>query len=617
MMNEVLYMIIIPILAGLLLLLLSDRIRLVGEIISVITILVTGYCSIVVYKAEEAFITLGGKANDSSAIGADLPGDIGSFICLHIDNLSKLISLFIALFGLLVLCYSLYYNKQRNRSFFPYFLITLGASYGAVFSDNLLMFITCWGVLGITLYKMLPGISENSSAAAKKTLILIGASDGIMLLGIAIIWRITGTLGMSDIELHTDCGLTIFAFLTFIIGSFTKAGAFPFHAWVPDYTQYAPASSSAILPASLDKLLGIYFLARTTTEIFILSDGMRLLLLSFGVITIISAVLMALIQHNYKRLLGFHAVSQVGYMILGFGLGSLIGIAAGLFHMINNAIYKSGLFLAAGSVELKTGKENIEDLGGLSRQMPFTFAASLIFAFSISGIPPLNGFASKWMIYQGIIDFGSGEGIANKLWIVWLSLAVIGSALTLASFIKFVGGIFLTRHKPEFADLHDVPVLMWLPMILLSLFCILFGILATNLIVPEFLMPVSGQFEFSGIWSSFPVAVLVLISIVLGILLYLITGIRKFRNEDSFIGGEKIQENNDYPVTGFYQTLRDFKIISWFFDRAEERWFDIYELSKRLTLWFSNVVSNAHTGVLSVYIIWIIAGLMIMLLIMI
>ena len=117
---------------------------------------------------------------------------------------------------------------------------------------------------------------------------------------------------------------------------------------------------------------------------------------------------MALVQHNYKKLLGYHAVSQVGYMIIGFGLGSVIGIAAGLFHMINNALYKSGLFLSAGAIEHRTGKEDIDDLGGLSKAMPVTFFAALIFAMSISGVPPFNGFASKWMIYQGIIDFGSG-----------------------------------------------------------------------------------------------------------------------------------------------------------------------------------------------------------------
>jgi formate hydrogenlyase subunit 3/multisubunit Na+/H+ antiporter MnhD subunit len=422
---------------------------------------------------------------------------------------------------------------------------------------------------------------------------------------------------MAGISLTTTNALSVIAFLALLTGSFTKAGAFPFHTWVPDYAKSAPASSTAYLPASLDKLLGIYFLARITTGMFILNEWLTLLLLSIGVISIITAVMMALVQHNYKRLLGFHAVSQVGYMILGFGLGSMIGVAAGLFHMINNALYKSGLFLSAGSVEYRTGKEDIDDLGGLSKAMPFTFFATLIFAMSISGVPPFNGFASKWMIYQGIIDFGSGNGIANKLWVVWLGLAVLGSALTLASFIKLIGGIFLGRRRPEFEGVREVSFLMWIPMIVLALCCIFSGVFATNFIVPKLFMPVSGAFQFRGFWNSSFVSLLVLISIILGIILYLAFNLKKFRTEDSFIGGEKIQDQTSYSTTEFYKTIGEFRLFSWFYRKAEERWFDIYDLSKQFVLWFSHQLSEAHTGVLPVYIIWVFAGLIIMLLIMI
>jgi len=617
--NAILYTIILPILIGVILLIFPKRLMLVKGIISFVTVIAASYYSVIIFTTGEKLIKLGELVhNDAMFVSAfNLFPDAANTVLFHIDGLSKLIVLFTGLFGLLIVCYSLVYNKNNNKNFYSYFLITLGASYGAVLSDNLLVFIILWGFLGITLYKLIPGVNEDSSSAAKKTLIMIGASDGIMIIGIAIIWKITGMLTMSDIKLTTDNALLVFAFLTLITGSFTKAGAFPFHSWIPDFTSYAPASSSALLPASLDKLLGIYFLARITTDLFVLTDGMRLILLSLGVITIITAVLMALIQHNYKRLLGFHAVSQVGYMILGFGLGSLIGIAAGLFHMLNHAMYKSGLFLTAGSVEFKTGKEDINELGGLSKAMPLTFFAALIFALSISGIPPLNGFASKWMIYQGIIDFGSGEGISNKLWIIWLGLAVFGSALTLASFIKFIGGIFLGRQKPELAQVREVPWLMWVPAVLLALLCILFGVFATNVIVPELLMPVTGHFQYSGIWNSSLVSMLVMISIILGVFFYFLSSSKRFRTEDSFIGGEVFREKTGYPVTGFYQSLRESWLLSWFYTRAEERWFDVYESLKRLTLWFSNILGTAHTGVLPVYAIWVLAGLMIMLFIMI
>jgi NADH:ubiquinone oxidoreductase subunit 5 (subunit L)/multisubunit Na+/H+ antiporter MnhA subunit len=304
-------------------------------------------------------------------------------------------------------------------------------------------------------------------------------------------------------------------------------------------------------------------------------------------------------------------------MIVGFGLGSMIGVAAGLFHMINNALYKSGLFLCAGSIEYRTGSDNIEDTGGLSKAMPLTFFSSLIFAMSISGIPPLNGFASKWMIYQGIIDLGSEGSISGNLWVVWLGLAVLGSALTMASFVKFIGGIFLGRRNRELENIKEVPVTMWLPQILLAIICIFFGVFATNIVVPKIIMPVSGSFVFDGIWNSSLVSLLVLVSIILGVIIYLSLNIKKFRSEDSFIGGEKIQEETNYPVTEFYNTIKEFRFFSWAYSRAGEKWFDVYDLSKRSVLWLSHQFSEAHTGVLTGYIIWAVAGLILMLLILI
>jgi len=520
--------------------------------------------------------------------------------------------------SLLIAIYSLS-NKAAGsvRNFYAWFLITLGFSFGAVLANNLLLFLVCWGILGISLYKLIPGKDGRSSAAAKKTLVLIGASDGIMILGIAILWRVCGTLNMNEISLPTSDLVRTVACIALLVGSFTKAGAFPFHTWIPDYSESAPATSSAYLPASLDKLLGIYFLARITTELFVFGDWMRFLLLTIGVVTIITAVMMALVQHNFKRLLGFHAVSQVGYMILGFGLGSMIGIAAGLFHMLNNAIYKGGLFLAAGAVEQQTGKEEIEDLGGLSRAMPLTFFATLVFALSISGIPPLNGFASKWMIYQGIIDFGQGTGISNQLWMVWLGLAVLGSALTLASFVKFTGGIFLGRQQKVSAKIKEVGPLMWVPMLILALLCIGFGIFASKVVVPHIFMPVSGAFEYTGFWDSSLVSIMVLVSIVLGLLIYFLGNIKNVRTSDSFVGGEKMQDETSFSTLEFYKSLQEFKWLDHLYQKAKDRYFDLYELSGKLISWLGGIFSRLHTGILHDYTLWVFAGLVILLLLLI
>ena len=619
-MKEIVSIITIPVAAGLLLFLVPDKLRSVKGIFALLVSIITGYLAVLIYSPDFQAGTFDEILSGSglNLFGINLRNDAVRYAVFNADNLSRLIVLFTSLFSFLILLYSLVYIKEgKARNYYPYFLITIGCSYGAVLSDNLLLFITFWGILGITLYKLIPGNSEESSATAKKTLILIGASDSIMLIGIVLIWRLTGSLNISNTLLDTDNVLSITAFIALMIGSFTKAGAFPFHTWVPDYAQNAPASSSALLPASLDKLLGIYFLVRLTAGMFILNSWLTFILLTIGVITIISAVMMALLQHNYKRLLGFHAVSQVGYMILGLGLGSPLGIAAGLFHMINHALYKSGLLLSAGCIEYRTGEENIDELGGLSKAMPVTFFSALIFAMAISGVPPLNGFASKWMIYQGIIDFGIGSDFPNKLWMVWLAFAVLGSALTLASFIKFIGGIFLSRRKPVLEKIREVPVLMWLPLIILAFFCIVFGIIATNTIIPKLFMPVSGEFQFTGFWNSSLVSLLVLMSIAMGFLIYLATGLKKFRTEDSFIGGEKMQDETGYPTPEFYKTISEIGFFSWMYKKAEKKWFDIYELSKQFVLWLSHLLSETHAGVLPGYVIWIFAGLIIMLLIMI
>jgi formate hydrogenlyase subunit 3/multisubunit Na+/H+ antiporter MnhD subunit len=327
--------------------------------------------------------------------------------------------------------------------------------------------------------------------------------------------------------------------------------------------------------------------------------------------------MMALVQHNYKKLLGYHAVSQVGYMIVGFGLGSVIGIAAGLFHMINNALYKSGLFLSAGCVERQTGCEDIKDLGGISRQMPVTFIATLIFALSISGIPPFNGFASKWMIYQGIIDFGKGTGAANHLWILWLSLTVIGSALTLASFIKFTGGIFLGRSRKDTGKIREAHFLLYAPVLILALVCVVFGVMATKFVVPEILMKVTGDFTYSGIWNSAMVSLLVAISIILGIVIYLAGNIRKMRTSDSFIGGEELQDETGYSALEFYKSFSEFRWLRWMYKKAEAHLFDIYDQLRHFHLWISKPLSRAHSGYLHDYAIWVLAGLIILLIILI
>jgi formate hydrogenlyase subunit 3/multisubunit Na+/H+ antiporter MnhD subunit len=619
-MQALFYIITLPILAGLLFFLIPDRLRkFKGVLATTISGLVLIF-SLMLFNAEPQIVTpLFTIPGTNIELLTSWFAGIGNFFTYNIDHLGKLIVLFIGFFAFLISFYSIAYMKDRKKlpHYYSYLLITVGCAAGAALADNLILLIGFWGILGMTLYLLIKGYDEESSATAKKTLILIGASDALMIMGIGIIWQLTNSFSISEISIATDNGAAVTAFLLLMVGSFTKAGAFPFHSWIPDYAKKAPASSSALLPASLDKLLGIYLLLRLTMDMFQLNQWLTLAIILLGVTTIIIAVMMALVQHNFMRLLGYHAVSQVGYMVLGIGLGSPLGIIGGVFHMINNALYKSGLFLSGGNVEEKTGTNQLEGLGGLSKAMPITFLGALVFALSISGIPPLNGFASKWIIYQGIIEFGEGAGIANRLWIVWLSLAVVGSALTLASFIKFISGIFLGRAMDGLQNIKESNLFMWLPIAILAIICLSFGVFATSFVVPQLFAPLIGEFSYIGTWNAQIVSLLIVISVLLGaVIYYFSSNVKKFRVEDSFVGGERFGEAAGFSVMDFYKTLTEFNIISAIYARAEKKWFDIYDLTKKIVLGFSKALSNAHNGILSHYLLWVIIGFLLMLILM-
>ncbi len=601
----------LPILVGIILLLLPRSLQYAKATLSILVSAVTFYYAFLLYFGN-------------TQLGWTLPVSVNPEILEFfqnawiIDPLNKLIVLFIAFFGVGVLLYStLHISSERYlKHYYAFFLMTLGASMGAAVANNLLIFLTFWSLLALTLYKLIPSKDEESSNAALKSIVIIGTSDVLMLVGIGIVWKLQGTLSMSELSVGTETALPIIAFVCLLIGAFTKAGAFPFHSWIPDFTQSAPAPSSAFLPASLDKLLGIYFMARLCNEMFVLNQWLTFIIILIGALTIIIGVMMALIQHNYKKLLGFHAVSQVGYMIVGLGMGTILGIVGGLFHMINNALYKSGLFLVAGNVEAKTGQSKIEKLGGLSVNMPVTFITAIVFALAISGIPPFNGFTSKWIIYQAIIEFGQGSGIANNLWIVWLVLAVIGSALTLASFIKFITGIFMGRRLDAFQNVKESNVLMQIPMITMALLCIIFGVFATNYVVPFLFEDIVGVTSYVGTWDSTIISSLIIVSVAVGIAIYAIGNMRNMRVEDSFIGGENIQENTGFEVSNFYNTVREFKPLDSIYDKAEHHKFDLFHVSRDGVLRFTDILKRVHSGILHTYTIWFVAGLIIMILIL-
>jgi NADH:ubiquinone oxidoreductase subunit 5 (subunit L)/multisubunit Na+/H+ antiporter MnhA subunit len=340
--------------------------------------------------------------------------------------------------------------------------------------------------------------------------------------------------------------------------------------------------------------------------------------------------MMAMIQHDLRKLLSFHAVSQVGYMVLGIGTGTAIGIAGAIFHMLNNAIFKDCLFLTAGSVERRTGTMDLAKLGGLGRMMPFTFVSFFIAALSISGVPPLNGFVSKWMVYQGIVD----AGIAHY-WI-FLIAAMFGSALTLASFIKVGHSVFLGDKPREIGEVKEVEHTMRFPMGVLAALCVVFGIFA-QLPLVYFIGPVVGiSFpafpaaisSWAGIWSPTLGTILLLVALGIGGLIYLARRIKVARTAPLYIGGETTGEGTTDSLnctpgrlalrretrvlgTEFYDTIRNMGGLKGAYGKGEAGSFDIASYGKYVFP-ISNFLKLLHNGHLANYVSWILWGLIIL-----
>ena len=530
---------------------------------------------------------------------------------LYVDNLSRFIVPSIGFFGLLVTLYSTrsMSGYKSVSSYYAYIIWTIGVSILAAVSNNIIILLASWGFLGFLLYALINIKGPEANAVSKKTFIIVAGSDAFMILGFGMLWMIKGSLNLTDIKIPIDSNLSFWSFFLIAIGAFAKAGVMPFHTWIPETAKEAPISVTAFLPASLDKLLGIYLLIRLVLNVFILNPLSYSILMIIGSITIIAAVMMALIQHDFKKLLGYHAVSQVGYMVLGIGTGNPIGIAGGLFHMLNHAIYKCCLFLSGGNVEYKTKTSELDSLGGLSKVMPLTFFTTVVAACAISGIPPFNGFFSKWMIYQGLIENGKSGG---SLWVFCLAAAMFGSGLTLASFIKLIHAIFLGQKADgkENSKKDEVSWQMWVPVVALAILCIAFGVFAYQIPLRFFIKPALGAgFEFIGKWQSLKATLFLFAGLLIGLVIYLLGNFKSVRVSDPYIGGEPLEKDMRLSGTEFYNTVKEYGVFGAIYKKAEAGFFDIYEQFKKIVFGFGKIFQRLHNGVLPTYLVWTLLGM--------
>jgi len=452
----------LPLIAGFVLLFLPKRTGALSGLLALVISVVAFVLGIVIFTGAQGRYEW--RLLEVSGLELDL--------LLDVTPLGKFVLLFAMGFGLLITLYSLksMAGAKRLNEYYGAILLTIGGSAGILLCDHLLFLLIFWEIVTVSLYLLIATGGKNSNFAATKSFAMIGLSDAAFMFGIFIVWRLSGTFIISQISVATSGALPITAFVLLMTAAITKAGALPLHTWLPTSGEYAPASVMALLPAAIDKLLGIYLLVIVVRGIFVLESGaLSVVLAIIGAGTVIIAVMIAMVQHNLKKLLSYHAISQVGYMVLGIATMTPVGIAGGVFHMLNHAIYKCCLFLCGGAVENAAGTAELDELGGLGKIMPITFITCLIAALSISGIPPFNGFVSKWMVYQGVIQMDPAKtGAAAGLWPVWLVAAMFGSALTLASFVKIIHSVFLSRLPNRLKNVKEVSPLMFGPMLVLA-----------------------------------------------------------------------------------------------------------------------------------------------------
>ena len=402
-------------------------------------------------------------------------GPCGLELAFHLDEFSALFLTLTAAAFLLVGLYSVFFLRDQEYAglFMFYMYISLAMLNGALLSDNLGVMLFFWEGILCPLFGILLINNLHQPKTAVRALVLSGTADLLLMLGIIITVVQAGTPRISEIQRLPITGMSAVGFLCMLLGAVGKAGGMPFHSWIPSAAEDAPTPFMVAFPGALEKLLGIYLSVRIVTDIYDLQPGssMSTAVMLLGTLTIIGGVGMALIQKDMKRLLSYHAISQVGYMVLGIGTALPVGILGGLFHMLNNAIYKSCLYMAAGSIEKQTGTTDLRKIGGLAKSMPLTTACFTLCALAIAGVPPFNGFFSKELVFDAALE-------SNILF--YLS-ALLGAFMTAVSFLKMGRAAFGGRLKLPAGQktVRESSFGLLLPMGILAILCLVLGVVNT------------------------------------------------------------------------------------------------------------------------------------------
>jgi len=403
-------------------------------------------------------------------------------IALEVDALSLFFGLLVGIAGFVSVMYAIPYmeHDDHGAQYYTLFLMLCGGVLGMVLTGDVFNMFIMVEILTIAAVALTAFRSHTEGAleAAFKYFVVGSIGSSCILVGVVMLYAQAHTLSLAQLSSIIPGNFntaTKIAMALLFVGFSTKAFIVPFHPLAADAHGAAPASVSVMISGVLTKS-GLYAIVRLCFFIFQVMDksSMQILLVVIGSLSMFVCVTMALAQHDFKRLLAYHSISQIGYVLTGIGLCTALGFSSALFHALNHTLFKSLLFLAAGAVMHATGTGDLGKLGGLSKKMPKTTVLFLIGAASISGIPPFNGFASKWSIYQSIYQKAVESG--NLIFMAALVVALITSVLTLASFIKVTQSVFFGKLSPEYENVKEVPFGMRAAMAILAFLCVFTGL---------------------------------------------------------------------------------------------------------------------------------------------
>ena len=414
-------------------------------------------------------------------------------IAMVLDGLTAFMLVTVNMVAFAIAVYATDYMERftSKAMFYTLLLLMLSGMNGVIVAGDLFNLFVFLEIAGVASYALVAfGTERHELEAAFKYAVMGTVGSLFILLGIVFLYSVTSTLNMADMSLmladQRDHNLILMVSVLFLMGFGLKAALVPFHAWLPDAHPSAPAPISAMLSGVVIKTLGVYALCRIFFNVIGFTPLLSSILMFLGTLSMVVGVLLAMGQRDLKRLLAYSSISQVGYVFLGIGLGTPLGIVGGVFHLFNHSVAKSLLFLNSGAVEYATGSRDLGVIGGLRKKMPITGATSFIASMSIAGIPPFGGFWSKLLIIIAAVQAGY---LGYALW------AVLVSILTLALFVTVFKDAFLGEPQQVWQGVKEVPGFMQVSMMVLALLSMVSGMLLLPDVKKAFLDPAAAIFS--------------------------------------------------------------------------------------------------------------------------